>query len=145
MCLFPIKITLLQYLTTIKSDATIYADKSFTNYKFFLLTRKLHKMPLHFCSEAWNSATHPAEKHQAKVALFRIYNTMKVKSDFRKVFHFHWPLITLILKDTISSSVMPAGKSKVLKNSLKVQKALLLPTAFEEWLRSPWFIHICCQ
>lgn len=51
--------------------------------------------------------------------------------------NFPFSLTVLILKDKISSSVMPTGKSKALKNSLKVQKAFLLPTAFEECLQCP--------
>lgn len=34
---------------------------------------------------------------------------------------------------------MPTGKPKALRNSLKVQKALLLAAAFEERLQNPWF------
>lgn len=140
MHLFPVKITLPQYSTTIKSNVTTNADKWFTNYKFYLLPGKLHGMPLHLCSQAWTSAAHPGEKQEDKEALFWICITIKMKSGFWKIFHFHLPPSFSKIKFPLLWCQLE--KSKALKNSLKAQKAFLLPTAFEECLQCPWFTHL---
>lgn len=145
MHLFPIKITLLQYLTMIKNHVTVNANKLFTNYKLFLLMGKLHRMPLHTCSQAWNSALYPGEKHQAKVALFWIWDTVKMKSGFWKSFHFPWPLILSFSKIQFPLLWCHLGNLKRL-NLLEGPESP--PDANFLWrvcLQNPSFVHGCWQ
>lgn len=100
MHLFPIKIILLQYLAMIKSDVTINADKLFTVRPTKLQILSSHRRAAEDASvpsfRNLKLSSAPGEKHQTKVALVRICNTIKMKSGFWKNFHFHWPLVTLI-------------------------------------------------
>lgn len=94
----PVNITLLHHLTVIKGKVTINADKLFTGClsKLQILSspKNLHELSQFRAS---NLTMKPGETHHAKVVLFWICNTIKMKPGFWNDFHFPWPLILLSL------------------------------------------------
>ena len=145
MHLFPIKIILLQYLTTIKSDMPTNADILFTAWptKLQILSscRKFAwdaSAPL-FRSLKFSCASRGAAPSQHG-------SFLEVQHDPNEIWLWEKFSRSLATYNAYSlntiSSLMPTGKSKALSNSLKVQKALCCQWPLQSACKAPDFTHL---
>lgn len=99
------------------------------NYKFFILTGNLHEIPLHLCSEAWNSAMYPGEKHKPMWLFSGIATQSKWNLAFRKI-----SILTGHLSFLLSKIQLPLWcQQENLRHSEALWRSTL-PTTFEESL-----------